>query len=110
MDKGDNQKNITQLNSDESVLLLVKRHNSKSIESAITMFIKEYFKCSHCTKLTKRFGKVLNTVYSICVICNDIKIKSVKNKTYKIFKKGFEADTLCYINNLKSIISDFFEE
>ena len=67
----DNQKNITQLNSDESVLLLVKRHNSKSIESAITMFIKEYFKCSHCTKLTKRFGKVLNTVYSICVICND---------------------------------------
>jgi hypothetical protein len=44
----------------------------------------------------------------LCVICNDIIIKSNKNKVYKIFKLGFENNTLCYINNLKNIIFEYF--
>ena len=43
----------------------------------------------------------------LCVICNDIQIKS-KNKIYKLFEIGFENNTLCYINNLQNIIYSFF--
>jgi hypothetical protein len=44
----------------------------------------------------------------LCVICNDVKIKSDKNKIYKLFKKGFDDNTLCYITNLENIIKVFF--
>ena len=40
----------------------------------------------------------------LCVICNEIIIKSDKNKTFQILKTGFENNTLCYLNNLQNII------
>jgi hypothetical protein len=45
----------------------------------------------------------------ICLICNEVKLKSNKNKVYKIFEKGFENNSLCYIKNLNSIIKDYFD-
>jgi hypothetical protein len=44
----------------------------------------------------------------LCVVCNEIQFKSKKNKTYKLFKIGFENNTLCYLNNLQNIISSYF--
>lgn len=44
----------------------------------------------------------------LCVVCNKIKLKSNKNKAYKLFKTGYEKDTLCYLKNLESIIDKFF--
>ena len=44
----------------------------------------------------------------LCVVCNKIKLKSNKNKAYKLFKIGYENDTLCYLKNLESIINKFF--
>jgi hypothetical protein len=44
----------------------------------------------------------------LCVICNDIYLKTNKNKIYKIFKIGFENNTLCYLNNLDNIIYNYF--
>jgi hypothetical protein len=44
----------------------------------------------------------------LCVVCNEIQFKSKKNKTYKLFKIGFENNTLCYLNNLQTIISSYF--
>ena len=44
----------------------------------------------------------------LCVICNEIEFKSNKNKAYKLFKNGFENNTLCYLNNLKNIITSYF--
>jgi hypothetical protein len=43
----------------------------------------------------------------LCVVCNEIQFKS-KNKAYKLFKIGFENNTLCYLNNLQTIISSYF--
>jgi hypothetical protein len=43
----------------------------------------------------------------LCVVCNEIQFKS-KNKAYKLFKIGFENNTLCYLNNLQNIISSYF--
>jgi hypothetical protein len=43
----------------------------------------------------------------LCVICNNITIKNEKNKNYKLFKKGFEENTICYIKNLENIIREF---
>lgn len=31
-----------------------------------------------------------------------------KNKAYKIFEKGFENNTFCYLNNLNNIINMHF--
>jgi hypothetical protein len=45
----------------------------------------------------------------LCVVCNEIQFKSKKNKTYKLFKIGFENNTLCYLNNLQNIISSYFK-
>lgn len=52
-----------------------------------------------------------NTLTSklLCVICNKTIIKSEENKAYKLFKTGFDNDTMCYIKNLKNIIIKFFE-
>jgi len=44
----------------------------------------------------------------LCVVCNNIIIKSNKNKIYKLFNVGFQNDTLCYKNNLKNIIFNYF--
>jgi hypothetical protein len=46
----------------------------------------------------------------LCVVCNKTELKSNnKNKTYILFKNGFDNDTLCYIKNLKNIINKFFK-
>ena len=44
----------------------------------------------------------------LCVICNHIKIKTNKNKAYKLFEEGFRNNTLTYIKNLEKIIKDYF--
>ena len=44
----------------------------------------------------------------VCVICNDIEIKSKKNKKYKVFDRGFRNNTLCYLRGLTAIINSFF--
>jgi hypothetical protein len=44
----------------------------------------------------------------LCVICNDIYFKSNKNKIYKLFKIGFNNNTLTYLNNLGNIINSYF--
>jgi len=45
----------------------------------------------------------------LCVICNKTIIKSEENKAYKLFKTGFDNDTMCYIKNLKNLIIKFFK-
>jgi len=47
----------------------------------------------------------------LCLIWNKEKfnITQINSKKYKEFKKGFESDTLCYINGLEKIIKKFFE-
>lgn len=44
----------------------------------------------------------------LCVICSEIQFKSEKNKIYKLFQIGFKNNTLCYLNNLHNIITDYF--
>jgi hypothetical protein len=44
----------------------------------------------------------------LCVVCNEIQFKSKKNKAYKLFEMGFKNNTLCYLNNLKNIITAYF--
>lgn len=44
----------------------------------------------------------------LCVVCNKTLLKSNKNKTFKLFKVGFENNTLCYLNNLQNIIYSYF--
>ncbi len=44
----------------------------------------------------------------LCVVCYEIQFKSKNNKTYELFKMGFETNTLCYLNNLRNIIISYF--
>jgi hypothetical protein len=44
----------------------------------------------------------------LCVVCNEIQFKSKKIKAYKLFKIGFENNTLTYLNNLQNIIASYF--
>lgn len=44
----------------------------------------------------------------LCVVSNKIQLKSNKNKTFNLFKVGFENNTLCYLNNLQNIIYTYF--
>ena len=44
----------------------------------------------------------------LCVICNEIKFSSNKNKAYTLFEVGFTNNTLCYLKNLKQIIKLYF--
>lgn len=44
----------------------------------------------------------------LCVICNEIQFKSIKNKAYKLFEIGFTNNTLCYLNNLQNNIISYF--
>jgi hypothetical protein len=45
----------------------------------------------------------------VCVVANPITLSSEKNKAFKLFQKGFEENTLCYLKNLKNIIELFFK-
>jgi hypothetical protein len=45
----------------------------------------------------------------LCVVCNKIIIKNNKNKIFKLFNIGFNKNILCYINNLTSIIHEYFD-
>ncbi len=45
----------------------------------------------------------------VCVVCNDIVLKSTKNKTYKIFDVGFRNNTLCYLGGLPRVITEYFD-
>ena len=45
----------------------------------------------------------------VCVVANPITLSSEKNKAFKLFQKGFEENTLCYLKNLKNIIDLFFK-
>ena len=44
----------------------------------------------------------------LCVVCNEIQFKSDKNKAYKLLSIGFQNNTLCYLNNLRKIIMEYF--
>jgi len=44
----------------------------------------------------------------VSVVCNFITIKHTNNKTYELFKLGFENNTLCYPGGLYFIVQDFF--
>ena len=44
----------------------------------------------------------------ICVVCNFIVLKSEKNKAFHIFEKGYEKNTICYLNSLERIVREFF--
>ena len=45
----------------------------------------------------------------LCVVCNEIQFKSDKNKAFNLFTIGFQNNTLCYLNNLRKIIADYFQ-
>ena len=45
----------------------------------------------------------------LCVVCNEIKFKTKKNKAFNFFDIGFKNDTLCYLNNLETIIKKFLD-
>jgi len=45
----------------------------------------------------------------VSVVCNDIKIKANKSKTYTLFDIGFEKKNLCFLNGLKEIVELYFE-
>jgi hypothetical protein len=44
----------------------------------------------------------------IAVVCNDVTIKSKKNKKYNLFSVGFAKNTLCYRNGLRAIVDEYF--
>lgn len=44
----------------------------------------------------------------VCVVSNMVKIRSHKNKVFKLFDVGFENNTLCYLNGLMPIVSEYF--
>jgi hypothetical protein len=44
----------------------------------------------------------------LCVVCNNIKLNSNKNKAYQLFEEGYSNDTLCYLKNIKTIVKNFF--
>lgn len=44
----------------------------------------------------------------ICVVCNFIYFKSERNKAFHIMEKGFERNTICYMNSLENRIREYF--
>jgi hypothetical protein len=44
----------------------------------------------------------------LCVICNEISLKTTNNKIYTLFNKGFSDNSICYLNNLEHLILDYF--
>lgn len=56
------------------------------------------------------FGQTAPNQYKlICVVCNDITIKSDKNKVYRLFDVGFRNNALCFLRGLKNIINRYFD-
>lgn len=45
----------------------------------------------------------------VCVVSNMVKLRSHKNKVYTLFDVGFSNNTLCYLNGLMPIVSDYFD-
>lgn len=45
----------------------------------------------------------------LCVVCNEIKFTNSRNKAYTLFRVGYENNTLCYINNIRGIIFEYFD-
>jgi hypothetical protein len=43
----------------------------------------------------------------LSVVCNKIQFEKETKKEFQLFKKGFENNTLCYLKNLKSIVTNF---
>ena len=58
----------------------------------------------------KYIASSINTenIKLLAIVCNNPNITTNKTKKFKLFKKGFETNTLCYINNLHNIIKIFF--
>lgn len=44
----------------------------------------------------------------LCVICNEIILKTTNNKIYTLFNKGFGDNSICYLNNLEHLVLDYF--
>jgi hypothetical protein len=44
----------------------------------------------------------------LCVICNEIQFTNTKRKVYNLFETGYTNNTLCYINNIETIINEYF--
>jgi len=62
------------------------------------------------SKYIMTFPDNSDKVRLVCVVANEITLTSEKNKAFKLFQKGFEENTLCYLKNLKSIIDSFFQK
>lgn len=62
------------------------------------------------SKYIMTFPDNSDKVRLVCVIANSITLSSEKNKAFKLFQKGFEENTLCYLKNLKTIIDLFFKK
>lgn len=46
----------------------------------------------------------------LCVVANEVQFKTETSKGYKLFVKGFQENTLCYLSNLKNSIYSYFQE
>jgi hypothetical protein len=44
----------------------------------------------------------------LCVICNEISLKTTNNKIYTLFNKGFSDNSICYLNNLEHLVLVYF--
>jgi hypothetical protein len=66
-------------------------------------------------QLNRGFKYLMNNKHNnensklLCVICNEIQFKTENNKAYKLFKNGFENNTLCYLKNMQNIITTYFQ-
>ena len=60
------------------------------------------------SKYITNFKENSDTLRLVCVIANELVLKSEKNKAFKLFQEGYEKNTLCYLKNLKRIIELFF--
>ena len=64
---------------------------------------------------TNRGSKYIGYIHNnknrklLCVVANEIELKSINNKEYKLFESGFEKNTLCYLKNLENILIEFFD-
>ena len=45
----------------------------------------------------------------LCVIANKYECKSIKSKSFKLMKFGFENNRICYVKNIEKIMLDFFK-
>jgi hypothetical protein len=63
---------------------------------------------NRASKYVLNFSDNSDKIRLLCVVANPIKLTSDKNKVFKIFQKGFQDNTLCYLKNLHKIIHMFF--